>query len=65
MSFIECSEDFVVIVLEAGDQLQWDGVVIVLGIVADSGRIGERFGHAVMQPVDDRRLLGGNVDQVW
>jgi hypothetical protein len=24
-----------------------------------------RLRHGVMQPVDDRRLLGGNVDQVW
>jgi hypothetical protein len=22
-------------------------------------------GHGVMQSVDDRRLLGGDVDQVW
>jgi hypothetical protein len=36
-----------------------------LGIVADGPGVRQGLGHAVMQPVDDRRLLGGNVDQIW
>jgi hypothetical protein len=36
-----------------------------LSIVADGMGIGHRLRHAVMESVDDWRLLGGNVDQVW
>jgi hypothetical protein len=36
-----------------------------LCVVADGGGVCQRLGHAVMKSVDHRRLLGGNVDQVW
>jgi hypothetical protein len=51
--------------LKGSDQIQWDGNAVILGIVADGMGVGKRLRHGVMQPVDDRRLLGGNVDQVW
>ena len=55
----------VISLLKGCDQIQWDGNAVILGIVADGMGVCLRLRHGVMQPVDDRRLLGGNVDQVW
>ena len=55
----------VISLLKGCDQIQWDGDAVILGIVANGMSVGKRLRHGVMQPVDDRRLLGGNVDQVW
>ena len=51
--------------LKGCDQIQRDGDAVILCIVADGMGVGKRLRHGVMQSVDDRRLLGGNVDQVW
>ena len=65
VSFIECSDDVVVIVLKTGDEFSRYWLTVILSIVADGMGIGHRLRHAVMESVDDRRLLGADVDQVW
>lgn len=40
-------------------------MLVILRVVADRAGVGVRVLDGVMQSVDDRLLLGGNVDQVW
>jgi hypothetical protein len=40
-------------------------MAVILRIVANGRGVRERLRHAVMQPVDDWRLLGWDVYKVW